>query len=212
MSVRAVFFDVGETLVDETAFWTAWADWLGIPRLTFFAVLGAVIERGEDHRRVFEILAPDFTPERELEARAGGAHHRLAKEDLYPDALRCVERLKGEGYIVAAAGNHVAEIAERLPRYLPLHIVSSSEQLGVEKPSAEFFVRLASLAGLEPSQAAYVGDRLDNDVLPAKRAGMVAVFIRRGPWGCLHAMRPEVDLADIRIESLDELPALVSRL
>src|SRR2546421_90534 len=46
MTIRAVFFDVGETLVDETRQWGAWADWLGIPRLTCFAVLGAV-GRGE---------------------------------------------------------------------------------------------------------------------------------------------------------------------
>ncbi len=34
-----------------------------------------------------------------------------------------------------------------------------------------------------PSEVLYVGDRLDNDVLPAKSAGMQAVLIRRGPWG-----------------------------
>ncbi|MGH9098837.1 MAG: HAD hydrolase-like protein, partial [Acidimicrobiales bacterium] len=44
---------------------------------------------------------------------------------------------------------------------------------------------------LRSEQVAYVGDRLDNDVLPAKAAGMFAVFIRRGPWGHLHARRAE---------------------
>jgi FMN phosphatase YigB (HAD superfamily) len=29
--IRAVFFDVGETLVDETEHWGHWADVLGIP-------------------------------------------------------------------------------------------------------------------------------------------------------------------------------------
>jgi FMN phosphatase YigB (HAD superfamily) len=28
-----------------------------------------------------------------------------------------------------------------------------------------------------------VGDRLDNDIRPALAAGMVAVFLRRDPWG-----------------------------
>ncbi|MGH9006167.1 MAG: HAD family hydrolase, partial [Acidimicrobiales bacterium] len=54
-------------------------------------------------------------------------------------------------------------------------------------------------------QVAYVGDRLDNDVLPAKAAGMFAVFIRRGPWGHLHARRAEAACADVRIDSLAEL-------
>ena len=90
--------------------------------------------------------------------------------------------------------------------------VTTSESLGAEKPSLEFFVKLASLAGVEPSEAAYVGDRVDNDVIPAKEAGMVAVFIRRGLWAYLHATRPEVELADARIDSLEELPTILARL
>lgn len=56
MTVRAVVFDVGETLVDETRAWGLWADWLGVPGLTFFAALGAVIARGGHHREVFELF------------------------------------------------------------------------------------------------------------------------------------------------------------
>src|SRR5262249_59853466 len=48
MPLRAIFFDVGETLVDETEVWGGWADWLGVPRLTFFAAMGAVLARGSD--------------------------------------------------------------------------------------------------------------------------------------------------------------------
>ena len=43
MAVRVVFFDVGETLVDETRLWRAWADWLDVPHFAFFAMMGAVI-------------------------------------------------------------------------------------------------------------------------------------------------------------------------
>ncbi len=46
MSQRWVCLDVGETLIDETRVWSLWADELGVPRLTFLAALGAVIERG----------------------------------------------------------------------------------------------------------------------------------------------------------------------
>jgi FMN phosphatase YigB (HAD superfamily) len=60
------------------------------------------------------------------------------------------------------------------------------------------------------AQTAYVGDRLDNDVLPAKAAGMFAVFIKRGPWGHLHAHRPEVDQADATIHSLDQLLPVIA--
>ena len=46
LPIAAVVFDVGETLVDETEAWGDWADWLGVPRLTLFAALGAVDRPG----------------------------------------------------------------------------------------------------------------------------------------------------------------------
>ena len=66
----------------------------------------------------------------------------------------------------------------------------------------------ASQAILDARNIAYVGDRTDNDVLPAADAGMRPILIRRGPWGHLHALRPEAKRATI-IDSLDELPAAI---
>ena len=61
---------------------------------------------------------------------------------------------------------------------------------GGEKPSADFFNRIIAECGCAPGEIAYVGDRLDNDIRPALAAGMVAVFVRRGPWGYIHAHTP----------------------
>ena len=41
------------------------------------------------------------------------------------------------------------------------------------------FDALAGAAPCEPGAIAYVGDRVDNDLKPAKAAGMRTVFIRR---------------------------------
>ena len=49
MAVKAVVFDVGEVLVDETREYGTWADWLGVPRHTFSAVFGGVIASGRDY-------------------------------------------------------------------------------------------------------------------------------------------------------------------
>ena len=207
--VRAVFFDVGETLIDETRLWGAWADWLDIPRPTFFAALGGVIERGEHHRRAFEIARTGFDLDRERAARdAAGVPDSFEPSDFYPDALPCLRALREEGYLVGIAGNQPArtEAAQRAMG-LPVDVVASSEGWGVEKPSPEFFARIAQEAGVRSGEIAYVGDRLDNDVLPALAAGMIAVFLRRGPWGFLHASRPEAARAHLRLDSLAELPA-----
>ena len=81
---------------------------------------------------------------------------------------------------------------------------------GVRKPAVEFFARIVDTADLPAEAILYVGDRLDNDVVPAHRAGMRTAHLRRGPWGYLHARRPERSVADIRVDSLAELATLWS--
>lgn len=111
------------------------------------------------------------------------------------------------------AGNQPAEVEASLRELgLPVDFIASSARWGVEKPSPGFFARLAEEAGLPPGDIAYVGDRLDNDVLPARESGMVAVFLRRGPWGYLHAERPEAALAHLRLDSLTNLADALGRL
>ena len=82
----------------------------------------------------------------------------------------------------------------------------------MEKPSPEFFGRIVALSGLPAERIAYVGDRLDNDVLPAMAAGLVGVFLRRGPWGVVQGGWPEVARAHLRVATLSELPDALDRL
>jgi FMN phosphatase YigB (HAD superfamily) len=210
-AVRAVFLDVGETILDETRMWAAWADWLGVSRLTFFALLGVVIERRQHHREVFRILRPgmDFEAERQ-KMRTYGRLPELGPGDLYPDAAPCLEALGAAGLCVGLVGNQPSAIEESLLELgLRADVVASSETWGVEKPDPAFFARVVTVAGCLPEEICYVGDRVDNDVLPAAIAGMRTAFLRRGPWGLVQAAWPEAARADIRIDSLDELlPAL----
>jgi FMN phosphatase YigB (HAD superfamily) len=198
VAVKAVFFDVGETLVDETRYWAAHAERLGVTPHVVWAALGVVISRGEHHRRVFELLGGE--PADEIVYSPG---------DLYPDALRCLERLHGAGYFVGVAGNQSTQLEEwARGQELPVDVVASSASWGVEKPSPEFFARVVEATGAASQEVAYVGDRLDNDVLPALEAGLVAVRIRRGPWGHLQAGH---DAGALHIRSLDELPEAFDR-
>ena len=187
--MTAVVFDVGETLVDETAMWERAADAAGVARFTLMGVLGGLAARGEHHDRVWEILGV----ERPASSWDGG--------DFYPDALPCLDRLRASGYRVAAVGNTPQATEELLA--LHVDVLGSSERWGVAKPAPAFFERLVSEVREEPAAVAYVGDRVDNDVEPALRARMAAVHLRRGPWGLLH----EAPAAAIAITSLDELPA-----
>src|SRR5262249_37879688 len=56
-------------------------------------------------------------------------------------------------------------------------------------PDVAFFDKLVEVSGHERHEIAYVGDRLDNDIAPAAQAGLITVWIRRGPWG--YVLRPD---------------------
>lgn len=208
MTLRAVVFDVGETLVDETRAWTAWADWFGIPRLTFLAVCGAVIARGGDHREPLRIFRPGLDLREELRRReAAGSGDRITADDLYPDAVPCLRALQAQGYRVGVAGNQPAHAEAAIAGLgLALDLVASSQTWGVEKPDPRFFNRIAAELHLPPSEIAYVGDRVDNDVRPAAAAGLRAIFLRRGPWAWIQAPRDDPPEATLTIANLAELP------
>jgi len=208
MPIRAVCFDVGETLIDETRHWIEWADFLGVPALTLFTAIGVTMERGQSLRRVFEIFKPGMDPgtARTLRAAQGWVYDFIAA-DLYPDAVPCLTALRERGYKVIIAGNQPVESEAALARLnIPADVIASSGGWGIAKPDARFFDKVIEAAGVPAQDIAYVGDRLDNDVQPALRAGMTAVFVRRGPWGWMHAERPEIAQAQIRLDSLLDLP------
>lgn len=194
--VRCVVFDVGETLVDETRLWTAVADHCGVPAATLCGVLGGLIESGEHHGRLWEVLGVDrYLPPFVIE-----------ESDLYPDAADCIHSARRHHLRVGIAGNQPEGFDEQLSAAgIRADFIGSSTQWGVRKPDREFFARVVDAAGVPAAAILFVGDRLDNDVLPARRAGMRTAHLRRGAWGYLHARRPERAVADIRVDSLSEL-------
>jgi len=186
---RWVCLDVGETLIDETRVWSTWADILGIPRFTFMAALGAVIANEQDHRDVFSVFGVgDWQSlEPEFQARFEG----FRSEDLYPDVVPAFGMLRDAGLRIAIIGNQPARrTAELRAIGVEADLITMSDELRVHKPSPEFFDRALELMAAEPSQVAYVGDRLDNDVRPSKAAGMRPVWLKRGPWAILQDDAP----------------------
>ncbi|WP_174189869.1 HAD family hydrolase [Nocardia barduliensis] len=221
MTIDAVFFDVGEVLVDETREYGTWADWLGVPRHTFSAAFGAVIAQGKDYRETFQIFRPGFDLATERERRAAaGQPEWFGEEDLYPDVRPCLSELRAQGLKVGIAGNQTTR-AEGILRdlRLPTDVLGTSDSWGASKPSLSFFERLIAEARVPAENILYVGDRIDNDLRPAIELGINAAVIRRGPWG--HILRDETAqeilgqdierLSLFHLNSLSELPDLVRK-
>lgn len=210
MTIRAVWFDVGETLIDESREYGTWADWLGVPRHTFSAMFGAVIARGQDYRDVFQHFRPGFDLAAERQARLdAGLGEYLNGNDLYPDARPTLQALKDAGYFVGIAGNQT-ERAGRFIRELnlPADVIATSDDWGAEKPSPEFFTAMTKASGTTPDETAYVGDRMDNDIHPAAAAGLHTIWIRRGPWGYI---THTPGWADHELTTLAELPGTLDK-
>ena len=203
MALKAVVFDVGETLVDEERWWRQLAEREGLQPHVVWAALGVTIERGEEHTALWGHLGMEQPPRWWTEIS-------YSLEDLYPDALACLEGVRELGLRVGIVGNQ-SEALEAWARAsaLPADVIASSASLGVRKPDLGFFARVVELMGVEPGETAYVGDRVDNDVRPAAAAGLVAVHVRRGPWGRLQQTPPEAALG---VDDLASLPEALASL
>jgi HAD superfamily hydrolase (TIGR01662 family) len=203
VALKAVVFDVGETLVDEERWWREFTERAGLQPHVVWAALGVTIERGEEHNALWGHLGIDKPPRWWDEIP-------YSLEDLYPDALDCLERVRAQGLRVGIVGNQTQAL-ETWAREsaLPADVISSSASLGVRKPDILFFQRIVELMECEAGEVAYVGDRVDNDVLPAASAGLVAVHVRRGPWGRLQPSPPEAALV---LDDLASLPHALASL
>ncbi len=126
--IRAVVFDVGETLFDETGIWERAADAAGVPRFTLMGILGGLAARGERHTKAWELLGVDRPAS------------MFEPTDLYADALPCIARLRARNLVVGAVGNTPREVEDLLRDQVDL--IGSSARWGVEKPAPEFFSRI----------------------------------------------------------------------
>jgi FMN phosphatase YigB (HAD superfamily) len=201
--LKAVVFDLGETLIDETHQWSELADRAGVPHFTFMATLGALIAAGRSHRDIFGIFG----------VPGPLAMPSLRGEDLYPDARDCLLGIRDLGLRIGIAANQPDRAAEILRTVgVELDLVATSAAWGVEKPAPAFFDRIAVELAQPPEAIAYVGDRVDNDVAPAAAAGMCAIFIRRGPWAWIQCPEGIPPGASFAIDDLSALPSLIKSL
>ena len=211
MPIRAIFFDVGETLVDEHRLYRDYAMRMEVTYEYFMEKMEAAMARREPVRNVFAAVKPgfDFKAAR-AQREAEGKKFMIGPEDLYHDAAPTLAALKAKGYFVGIVGNQPVS-AEAMLRNsgIVFDFIATSEGWGVAKPEAAFFAKVIEAAGHEPGRIAYVGDRVDNDVLPARAAGMLPILVRRGPWGRAQWDWPEAAEAHLRIEALSELTKLL---
>ena len=200
-----IFFDVGYTLVDETAVWERrfeeQAQLEETRRLGLTAAdVRAAVENASRSRQ------PQYRSFVQKYALTQSAPYRHELEKPYPDALPVLEKL-ARTHRLGVIANQTAGLTERLRGwgFLPhLSAVISSWEHQIMKPDIRLFEAALREAGCMPGEAVMVGDRLDNDIQPARALGMRTVWIRQG-FGALQTPLSAADTPDFVIDSLSEL-------
>lgn len=126
---------------------------------------------------------------------------------LQPDAKRAVEALSGT-YRLGVLANQERWIRDVLARdgLAPFFDVwAVSAEVGAEKPDERIFRAALEAAGAPADRCAMVGDRLDNDIEPAKRLGMRGIWLLRGEAPD-EPSEDQLSRADLAIRTLDDLP------
>ena len=202
---KTLFFDMGYTLADEGAVWkrrceeqaeTEEAKCLGLSaEAIYLEIEKASIARLPQYRTViekfqFKTVAP----------------YRHELEKLYEDVPN-VLRLLSDKYELGVIANQTDGLRERLEKFGILqyftHVVSSWD-IKVMKPDTRIYEYALKTANCLPHEAVMIGDRIDNDIAPAKSVGMRTVWIKQG-FGRLQTPLCEQDVPDYTIEHLSEL-------
>lgn len=199
MCIEWLFFDVGNTLVDESKAYET--------RLREAAAL-----IGKPYELIQE-EALDFYRQNDkgdlaVMDKYGIPKPKWPKEDerLYPETVEVLKALKAK-YKIGVIANQSLGTAARLQawgilQFIDLVIASAEE--GVSKPDPRIFEIALGRADCKAEHAVMIGDRIDNDVVPAKKMGMKTVWIRQGGGGLWQLQGPEQQ-PDFTVDNLGEL-------
>jgi HAD superfamily hydrolase (TIGR01549 family) len=205
---RWLFFDLGNTLISEEA-----ATQCRIQQL-----VGSLKRYGkrysvEDVRFALVEASREFAPRlitRAIEKLTNDPQCRklIEAEARYPkelespyDGAEQTLRALSSRYLIGVIANQSGGTEERLAKWGLMPFISiclSSTEVGLEKPDPAIFKLALSQAGCTASQAVMIGDRLDNDIRPARLQGWKTIRIAQG-FARFQSPRDRLDEADLTV-------------
>ncbi len=201
-NIKWIFFDIGSTLVDESI---AYRD--RIER----TIANTDISYDEFYQRMVEISkhSQDAYNRALEEYGLKKAPWNSSDEFVYPEAEDCLSELSKHCKIGIIANQNLGskERLDKLGLLKHIDLVIASAEEGVEKPDLRIFQIALDRADCKPEEAVMVGDRIDNDIIPANKIGMKTVWIRQGLGGYAEPKETE-EHPDYTVTSLLEITEL----
>ena len=198
-NIKWLFFDMGSTLVDESAAYESrMRNVAKIANVTYEYVYETAIRFYKENKKgdletmkLLNVEKPEWKHEDEI---------------LYSDTEDCLKKLSGK-YKIGVIANQSLGTEKRLKnfgllKYVELVIASAEE--GIAKPDKRIFEIALNRANCEPAQSIMIGDRIDNDIVPAKKLGMRTIWIKRGFYRYWNITREE-EKADYEVNNLMEI-------
>jgi FMN phosphatase YigB (HAD superfamily) len=217
-TVKAVFFDIGGPIYDDENFVAAVLAALDelraeqgrqpADRARFREVYDGVrsAQAGSLRRALAAEFLGDERRRDQLHARTR-RHWQHPPGTMYADVLPCLRALHAR-VRVGVLANQEAGVIDALRRdgAAPfIDVWGVSALVGVEKPDPALFEWAVTEAGTTAAEAVHVGNRLDTDVRPARRAGLGTVWVLRGE-APLEPTDEQLAEPDLAVADLRDLP------
>ena len=197
--IKWIFFDIGSTLVDESVVYER--RFKAISKLANVSkeyVFQKAIEFYKNNKKgdlevinLFGVNMPKWESQYEM---------------LFDDTELCLRVLSSK-YKIGIIANQDYGTENRLinfgiRQYIDVIIASAEE--GVAKPDKRIFELALNRTNCKAEHAVMIGDRIDNDIIPAKEMGMKTVWIKQG-MGKYWKISNDYENADFVIDNLSEL-------
>lgn len=199
-SILWVFFDIGSTLMnEEEAYRHRIRDMIHETPISF--------EQFSEKR--IQYAKEGYNADQKTASYFGLTKTPWHSEDEVPfdDCAKTLQALCIKGYQLGIIANQTPGAKDRLDAWglgKYFAVIATSSEIGVSKPDQEIFLRALAMADCSPKDAAMVGDRLDNDIRPAKLLGMRTIRIKQGITQYLNPFC-EAEKPDFSISRLSEL-------
>ena len=205
-NIKWIFFDIGYTLVDE--------DLVHKMRIDRVIKEENTLDKNITHQRIWEEMiasakAYQLSPFKGAMKKLGLSNNYTYNTDYekpYEDALPVISELSKK-YHIGVIGNQLAGTEQRLKTYGLadyIEICISSTEEGLAKPDPKIYELALKRTNCKALEAVMIGDRLDNDIYPAKKIGMKTVWVRQGFGGMQEPISKEY-YADYTVNSLLEV-------
>jgi HAD superfamily hydrolase (TIGR01662 family) len=203
-NIKWLFFDLGSTLVDETECYKFRFD--------------EIIRKNNIERQVFIDKVLEMAKQNEFAIKAAAEYYgfEIPKwpkelEKLYLDTKPVLEIL-AQKYKLGIIANQSAGTQDRINhwgigRYFDVVVASAEE--GCSKPDLKIFELALARANCKPSEAVMIGDRLDNDIVPANQIGMKTIWVRQG-FAKYKSVKNDDENANYTIDEIKDILKILS--